>query len=44
MLRLVRVDQGDEAADLAELHIRGFHGTLVDEDRTGGNDVDGATA
>ncbi|WP_326656202.1 FadR/GntR family transcriptional regulator [Streptomyces sp. NBC_00385] len=44
MLRLVRLDQGDEAADLAELHIRGFHGTLVDEDRTGGDDADGATA
>lgn len=35
MLRLVRTGDGEAAADLAERHIRGFHGTLVDEDRTG---------
>ncbi|WLQ37565.1 GntR family transcriptional regulator [Streptomyces castrisilvae] len=35
MLRLVRAGRGAEAADLAEQHIRGFHGTLVDEDRPG---------
>ncbi|MEV6164963.1 FCD domain-containing protein [Streptomyces sp. NPDC052052] len=31
LLRLVRAGRGEEAADLAEAHIRGFHGTLVDE-------------
>ncbi|OON79192.1 FadR/GntR family transcriptional regulator [Streptomyces tsukubensis] len=29
LLRLVREGRGAEAADLAERHIRGFHGTLV---------------
>ncbi|MYS51734.1 GntR family transcriptional regulator, partial [Streptomyces sp. SID6013] len=28
-LRLVRAGEGGRAADLAEKHIRGFHGTLV---------------
>ncbi|MCZ1005815.1 FadR/GntR family transcriptional regulator [Streptomyces lydicus] len=46
LLRLVRAGKGAKAADLVEAHIRGFHGTLVDEkpqadgageaDRTGG--------
>lgn len=31
LLRLLREGRGPEAADLAERHIRGFHGTLVDE-------------
>ncbi|WP_019546228.1 FadR/GntR family transcriptional regulator [Streptomyces sulphureus] len=31
LLRLLREGRGQEAADLAERHIRGFHGTLVDE-------------
>lgn len=31
LLRLVRAGKGAEAADLVEAHIRGFHGTLVDE-------------
>ncbi|GAB7028716.1 FCD domain-containing protein [Streptomyces sp. NPDC021749] len=31
LLRLVRVGKGAEAADLVEEHIRGFHGTLVDD-------------
>jgi GntR family transcriptional regulator, transcriptional repressor for pyruvate dehydrogenase complex len=31
LLRLVHEGQGAKAADLAEKHIRGFHGTLVDE-------------
>ncbi|UXY25197.1 FadR/GntR family transcriptional regulator [Streptomyces sp. HUAS TT20] len=31
LLRLVRAGKGLEAADLVEKHIRGFHGTLVDE-------------
>lgn len=31
LLRLVRAGEGSRAADLAETHIRGFHGTLVDE-------------
>ncbi|GAA2302340.1 GntR family transcriptional regulator [Streptomyces caniferus] len=31
LLRLVRAGKGAEAADLVEKHIRGFHGTLVDE-------------
>ena len=30
----MRTGHGEEAADLAELHIRGFHGTLVDDERT----------
>ncbi|MFE9251997.1 FadR/GntR family transcriptional regulator [Streptomyces sp. NPDC007088] len=30
LLRLVREGDGEAAADLAEEHIRGFHGTLVD--------------
>ncbi|MEU1211616.1 GntR family transcriptional regulator [Streptomyces sp. NPDC005790] len=42
LMRLVRTGNGEEAADLAELHIRGFHGTLVVEDRTGAED--GGTA
>ncbi|MYR67172.1 MULTISPECIES: FCD domain-containing protein, partial [unclassified Streptomyces] len=33
LLELVRAGRGEEAADLAEAHIRGFHGTLVDEPR-----------
>ncbi|MGW1227204.1 FadR/GntR family transcriptional regulator [Streptomyces sp. NPDC001478] len=43
LLRLVRAGDGEAAADLAERHIRGFHGTLVDEDRTGaaGEEADG---
>ncbi|WP_372341193.1 FadR/GntR family transcriptional regulator [Streptomyces sp. CC224E] len=32
LLRLVRAGKGARAADLVEKHIRGFHGTLVDED------------
>ncbi|MFS0695440.1 FadR/GntR family transcriptional regulator [Streptomyces nitrosporeus] len=41
LLRLVRAGDGDAAADLAEAHIRGFHGTLVDGDRedAGGEDT-----
>ncbi|MFI8006390.1 FadR/GntR family transcriptional regulator [Streptomyces sp. NPDC086010] len=31
LLRLVREGRGGEAADLVEEHIRGLHGTLVDE-------------
>ncbi|WP_328907084.1 GntR family transcriptional regulator [Streptomyces sp. NBC_00234] len=31
LLRLVREGRGGEAADLVEQHIRGLHGTLVDE-------------
>lgn len=31
LLRLVREGRGAEAADLVEKHIRGLHGTLVDE-------------
>ncbi|MEU8912550.1 FCD domain-containing protein [Streptomyces nigrescens] len=31
LLRLVRAGKGTQAADLAEAHIRGFHGRLVDE-------------
>jgi len=31
LLRLVRAGEGSRAASLAEKHIRGFHGTLVDE-------------
>ncbi|WP_151769619.1 FadR/GntR family transcriptional regulator [Streptomyces abyssomicinicus] len=31
LLRLVRTGDGAGAADLVERHIRGFHGTLVDE-------------
>ncbi|GFN00564.1 hypothetical protein Sfulv_53740 [Streptomyces fulvorobeus] len=31
LLRLVREGRGAEAADLAEQHIRGLHGTLVEE-------------
>lgn len=31
LLRLVRAGRGEEAADLVEEHIRGLHGTLVDE-------------
>ncbi|WP_225830431.1 FadR/GntR family transcriptional regulator [Streptomyces sp. NK08204] len=31
LLRLVRVGEGAAAADLVEKHIRGFHGTLVDD-------------
>lgn len=43
LLRLVRAGDGEAAADLAERHIRGFHGTLVDEDRSGaaGDGADG---
>ncbi|MFE9773504.1 FadR/GntR family transcriptional regulator [Streptomyces sp. NPDC005931] len=33
LLRLVRAGQAAAAADLVEKHIRGFHGTLVDEKR-----------
>jgi DNA-binding GntR family transcriptional regulator len=33
LLRLVRTGDGPAAADLVERHIRGFHGTLVDEKR-----------
>lgn len=35
LLRLVREDEGGAAADLAERHIRGFHGTLVDDTAPG---------
>lgn len=35
LLRLVRGDEGGAAADLAERHIRGFHGTLVDDTAPG---------
>ncbi|MEU2679726.1 GntR family transcriptional regulator [Streptomyces sp. NPDC007107] len=42
LLRLVRTGHGEEAADLAELHIRGFHGTLVDEERTADGDEERA--
>ncbi|WP_310728567.1 FCD domain-containing protein [Streptomyces sp. N2A] len=31
LLRLLRVGEGAQAADLVEEHIRGFHGTLVDD-------------
>lgn len=31
LLRLVHAGEGTAAADLAEKHIRGFHGTLVDD-------------
>ncbi|MFJ3080289.1 FadR/GntR family transcriptional regulator [Streptomyces halstedii] len=31
LLALVRAGRGEEAADLVEVHIRGFHGTLIDE-------------
>ncbi|MET9704202.1 FadR/GntR family transcriptional regulator [Streptomyces griseus] len=41
LLRLVRSRRGEEAADLAEVHIRGFHGTLVDENRAGDAVEDG---
>jgi DNA-binding FadR family transcriptional regulator len=35
LLRLVRKGEGGAAADLAERHIRGFHGTLVDDTAPG---------
>ncbi|MEE1742808.1 GntR family transcriptional regulator [Streptomyces sp. BE147] len=35
LLRLVREGRGTEAADLVEEHIRGLHGTLVDENAGG---------
>lgn len=35
LLRLVRTGEGSRAADLVEKHIRGFHGTLVDEQADG---------
>ncbi|NBM19200.1 FadR/GntR family transcriptional regulator [Streptomyces sp. GC420] len=36
LLRLVREGRGEEAADLVERHIRGFHGRLVAQDEGGG--------
>ncbi|MDQ8704914.1 FCD domain-containing protein [Streptomyces sp. LHD-70] len=41
LLRLVRAGQGAEAADLVEKHIRGFHGTLVDEKDEDENEREG---
>lgn len=41
LLRLVRAGRGEAAADLVEIHIRGFHGTLVDESHDGGRGNDG---
>ncbi|WP_149551498.1 FadR/GntR family transcriptional regulator [Streptomyces marokkonensis] len=35
LLRLVREGEATAAADLAEKHIRGFHGTLVDDKQPG---------
>ncbi|MFF9481046.1 FadR/GntR family transcriptional regulator [Streptomyces sp. NPDC014733] len=42
LLRLVRAGDGTAAADLAERHIRGFHGTLVDADGSADGPVPGA--
>ncbi|MFF8501276.1 FadR/GntR family transcriptional regulator [Streptomyces anulatus] len=42
LLRLVRTGQGEEAADLAEAHIRGFHGSLVDDAGVGPDDGNAA--
>ncbi|MDT0419599.1 GntR family transcriptional regulator [Streptomyces sp. DSM 41982] len=43
LLRLVRAGEATAAADLAEHHIRGFHGTLVkDEPAERGGDADSA--
>ncbi|NED82486.1 FCD domain-containing protein, partial [Streptomyces sp. SID11233] len=35
LLRLVRAGEATAAADLAERHIRGFHGTLVTNEPAG---------